>query len=210
MTLIIDACFSQGISLKDFAINGVPLYHPFQAFVKNGQAENDFGECLSTIFNITYPEKICSSFQQGLIDTGVNGVVKFDFDVYMENTGNGVSRNSEFERKVNMNISVFRNAACLPYTTDSRRGFGIATKPDGEEDYISVLTLSTGGLVGRITTIDILDLFGYADVTSRIVKNIKSIQLANLVPGSLTECTLVALTEALANMYIIRKFSTGV
>jgi hypothetical protein len=209
MTYITNACFSQGISFKDFAINGVPLYHPFEAFYRLPNGELGM-PVESDKLVMTFPYRIASATGTGnigLINTYSGGRVYIGFDVYMSNA-DAVRRDSHFERKLSSTFIAFKQATCDPFTTGYAHGIGWNSIVDGETTQ-TFMTAGRGVRAGK-NVAEALDMFGYYDIDEPASKCVKSIQLNTISPGTFDEGILISLKIIFDNIYLVRKFNLGV
>jgi hypothetical protein len=215
MTYITNACFSQGISFKDFLVGKVPLFYPIETLFKNSNgvhANNPIPVGSDTIA-VTYPMRITypyTSSQLGLINTRLANAVSIKIDAYMEPQDGGVPRTNHYERKVNMEfLATTQPVGINPFGGDYFNGIGMCSKLDTDEDW--TMAIANGRNIETGTEAPALDMFGYSDVTSaNSYRFIKSLQVSEFKPGYLDATGILVARIIFEDIVLIKKYAYGV
>jgi hypothetical protein len=213
MTYITNACLSQGISFKDFAVNGVPLYFPFPTIYNNSTiARRSVGEDKFIITNDPAITSPTGGGNVGLIKAYASnqGVLGFWFDVYIADYSAVQRFPDVYDRKTTILFNAVKEASGW-VGTGYNHSFGMVGSEDEtmENIYGGVATYSQGYNTLYGEEVVATTLLGYGDNTN-LAKVVKSVQLNSFSGGGIPETQLLVLSIMLRNIYIVRKFTTGV
>jgi hypothetical protein len=200
MTYITNACFSQGISFKDFLVGKVPLYYPIDTLANLADGNDD-------VINISYPLRIAEPYNTdnlGLINAYGANSLHLLLIVYTHSRG---IRNVSYDKKVLIELCAFRNVLQEPYNISGQyaHGCGMASKLYDSENWESVIAAGSRTIATK--EVRALDMFGYSSAgTGKLARTIQSIQVDNIT-GGLDQTVLLVSKIMLDNITIVRKYS---